>query len=123
MLYLVFGAMLAVVSVIADYARVSCVRVTAAAWRGVAADRCSRSCARIRIGRNRPCYLLTGGLLVLLLVLYVIVDRRFGGWRGVLLGQAYICRAARHQAHVDGVSRCSCSGDSSDRSGVIARAA
>lgn len=87
-LYLVFGAMLAAVSVLADYVRVSCVRVTQGtldgAWRDALAFVRAHPIAVIAL------YLMTAALFVLLLVLYSLADRRFGGWRGVVLGQAYI---------------------------------
>ena len=87
-LYLVFGALLALVSVVADYARISCVRVE----RVSLVDACRDAFAFVR---GHPVavisvYLLTGALFVLLLTLYGVADRRFGGWRGVALGQAYI---------------------------------
>jgi hypothetical protein len=87
-LYLVFGAMLAAVSVLADYVRVSCVSVTTGtlggAWRDAIAFVRAHPIAVIAV------YLLTGACFVLLLMLYGLADRRFGGWRGVALGQAYI---------------------------------
>jgi len=87
-LYLVFGFLLAIVSIVADYARVCCVR----AERVSLADACGGALAFVRThpGAVAAVYLLTGTLFVLLMVLYGVADRRFGGWRGVAVGQAYV---------------------------------
>jgi hypothetical protein len=87
-LYLAFGALLAMVSIVADYARVTCIRAERI---GLAdACRCALSFVRAHPVAVAAVYLLTGALFVLLLVLYGVADRRFGGWRGVVVGQAYI---------------------------------
>ena len=87
-LYLVFGALLATVSIVADYARVNCVR----AERVSLADACRGAMTFVRAHQAAVIgvYVLTGALFVLLLILYGLADRRFGGWRGVVVGQAYI---------------------------------
>ena len=86
--YLVFGALLATVSIVADYARVNCVR----AERVSLADACRGAMTFVRAHQAAVIgvYVLTGALFVLLLILYGLADRRFGGWRGVVVGQAYI---------------------------------
>jgi hypothetical protein len=35
-------------------------------------------------------YLLTGALFVSLFLVYGLIDQRTGGWRGVIVGQAFI---------------------------------
>jgi hypothetical protein len=87
-LYVVFASLLAAVSLAADYARVSAVCAGARSAREAIAS-------GLRFMRTNPAavatlYLATGALFVALFVLYGIADRRFGGWRGVLLGQAFI---------------------------------
>lgn len=91
-LYLVFGFLLVAISSVADYARVLLVlsprrkttSAVAASWRFV------RRHARSVFGL----YLLTGGLFVLLLVLYGAIeiggDVHVGGWRGVAIAQMYV---------------------------------
>ena len=87
-LYLAFGALLATVSIVADYARVTCVRAEKVSL----SSACLNALAFVRAHPFAVIgvYLLTGALFVLLLVLYGLVDRRFGGWRGVIVGQAYV---------------------------------
>ncbi len=87
-LYLVFGAMLALVSLAADYARISC-----ATGRAAGAGQALGAGAAFMRGHARAvmaAFVLTGLLFVGLLIVYGVVDRRFGGWRGVIVGQAYI---------------------------------
>jgi hypothetical protein len=91
-LYAIFGACLAAISVIADYARVLAIgtgqrRVSVLiteAWRVV----------KTRTAPVVTAFLLTGGLFVALLVLYGTAETtggsRLGGWRAIALGQAYI---------------------------------
>jgi hypothetical protein len=88
LLYLVFGALLAVVSIVADYARVDSVLTMPPSL--VGAVRGAVTFIRARSGAVVAVYLLNGLLLVVLLAMYGLADRRFGGWRGVALGQAYI---------------------------------
>jgi hypothetical protein len=88
LLYVIFGSLLAVISLTADYARVSSVANVAHTFRQSLA-------AAVRfIRRNLSAvvtlYLLTGALFVALLLVYGVADRRFGGWRAVLLGQAFL---------------------------------
>lgn len=87
-LYLVFGSLLALLSVIADYTRVAIGLTTSASVRE--SGRAAIAFVRAHSGSVAAVFLLNGVLLVLLLVLYGLVDRRFSGWRGVILGQAYI---------------------------------
>jgi len=87
-LYLVFGALLASVSLLADYARVA----TVLAGARTIGDALRTSLAFVRGHRWSvvSLFLLNVALFVLLLVMYGVADRRFAGWRGVALGQAYI---------------------------------
>ena len=88
-LYLVFGSLLALLSIIADYARVTS-GLTASPTTLRGAVQSAVAFVRGHAGSVATVYLLNGLLLLLLLVLYGLVDRRFWGWRGVVLGQAYI---------------------------------
>src|SRR5690606_10641833 len=79
-LYIVFAALLAAVSVVADYTRVMV--VGSKARLGEAATSALRF-----IGRHTApvvsLYLVTGALFVTLFVAYGLADRRLGGWRAV----------------------------------------
>lgn len=91
LLYAVFFSLVAVVSVVADYARVVAV-----------AGRASLSSAiRVAIGfisRNRAAvvtlYLITGAIFVAITVAYGTLEiyggSRVGGWRAVAIGQFYV---------------------------------
>ena len=91
-LYLMFGLLLAVISTVADYARVCLAlspnlttqRALADSWRFV----------RRHAAEVLKLYLATGLLFVLLLTGYGAVDIiggvSVGGWRGVIAAQAYI---------------------------------
>lgn len=91
-LYAVFGVPLAAVSLMVDYARVALVTAAAPSLRE------AFSMSRRFVGSHLPAaltlYLLVGILFVLLLTTYGAAETfggtRFGGWRGILLGQAYI---------------------------------
>jgi hypothetical protein len=91
-LYLIFGAMLVTISLIADYARVTIVmRPAASAIEGL------REGARFVRGHPGSAvllYVLTGLLFVALLAVYGYVDvyggSRVTGWRGIAIAQAYI---------------------------------
>jgi len=91
-LYLIFGGLLMTVSLVADYARVSVASAAAGSLRGAleSGARFVRAHARSVV----MLYLLSGALFVALLVTYgsaeVYGGTRVGGWRGVLIGQAYI---------------------------------
>ena len=91
-LYVVFGAMLALVGLIADYARVSVVLESIASPLG--AVRAGGSFLRRFSGAAIALYLLTGLLFAALLAVYGYVDvyggSRVGGWRGIAIAQAYI---------------------------------
>jgi hypothetical protein len=90
--YLLFGSLLILVSVVADYARVSRVAVPARSVPAAIAD------AWRFVWRNAGAvltlYLATGGLFIALLVAHVALETyggsRVGGWRGVAIAQAYI---------------------------------
>lgn len=91
-LYLIYAACLIAVSLVADYARVhlalwpaeTLAQSVRASWRFV----------RAHIGPAVALYVATGVLFVLALVLYgtaeIVGDASLGGWRGIVLGQAYI---------------------------------
>ena len=87
-LYLAFGALLMIVTLVADYTRVSVVSAGAATL-GDAVESSVRFIRR-HLTAVVALYLLTGVLFTSLLVAYGLVDRRFGGWRAVVVGQAYI---------------------------------
>lgn len=91
-LYAVFGALLMTVTLVADYARVSAVSSGAASVRD--AIELGARFVRSHAGSAVTLYLLSGALFVALLVVYGSVDiyggTRIGGWRGVVVGQAYI---------------------------------
>jgi hypothetical protein len=87
-LYISFGALLAAVSLLTDYARIGVVG-------GQASTLADAVVSAARFIRRHwttvvSLYLLTGTLFVGLLVAYGLIDRRAGGWRGVIVGQAYI---------------------------------
>jgi hypothetical protein len=91
-LYVVFGALLVTVSLIADYARVH----MAGAAAGSSREAIVASARFVR--RHAPAvvtvYLLTGTWFVVLLVTYGAIEQigntQVGGWRSILLGQAFI---------------------------------
>jgi len=91
-LYGIFGALLMLVSLAADYARISIVSAPATS----AADAITAGARFVRanLGGAVLLYLLAGSLFVVLLAVYGAVDvyggSRVGGWRGVLIAQAYI---------------------------------
>jgi hypothetical protein len=86
-LYAIFAALLAIVSVLADYARINIVvrqgSVRASLLAAVAFLR-TRPTAVISL------WLLCALLFVMLLTLYGMADRRLEGWRLIAVGQAYI---------------------------------
>jgi hypothetical protein len=91
-LYVVFGALLSVIALIADYARVSIVSASSrSALDGV---RAGATFVRAHTGSVVALYVLTGLLFVALLIVYGVVDvyggSRAGGWRGIAIAQAYI---------------------------------
>ncbi|HEX6164827.1 MAG TPA: hypothetical protein VFZ31_15770 [Vicinamibacterales bacterium] len=91
-LYAVFGAMLSLLGVIADYARVAMVAGPAAS--PADALRSGAAFVRRHVGSVVTLFLLTGSLFAALLVVYGYVDvyggSRVGGWRGIAIAQAYI---------------------------------
>lgn len=91
-LYAIFGALIMTVSLVADYARIGVVSApTLSAGKAIAAG---LRFVRTNLGATVLLYVLTGALFVALLVVYGVVDTyggsRVGGWRGVLIAQAYI---------------------------------
>ena len=90
--YLVFGAMLAAISLVADYARVSIVFGRSITALG-AVTHASRF-VRANAGSVFALYALTGVLFAVVFAGYGILDTyggsRVGGWRGIAIAQAYI---------------------------------
>lgn len=92
LLYLLFGSVLIILSLIADYARVAIVAGPA----GSATDALREGARFVRshFGSVAALYVLTGLLFVALLVVYGAVDVYGGssvtGWRGIAIAQAYI---------------------------------
>ena len=87
-LYLTFGALLAAVSLAADYTRVAMVvHDTRSVWDGFAQ---AGGFMRTHPAAVAVLFVLTAGTFVAALAAYGIADLRFGGWRAVLLAQAFI---------------------------------
>jgi len=91
-LYAIFGALLMLVSLAADYSRIS--MVSAPAMPAANAIAAGMRFVRANLGGAVLLYLLVGALFVGLLAVYGAVDvyggNRVGGWRGVIIAQAYI---------------------------------
>ena len=91
-LYLVFGAVLIVLSLVADYARAAIVMGSAAS--AIDALREGARFVRGHFGAAATLYVLTGLLFVALMIVYGYVDiyggSRVTGWRGIAIAQAYI---------------------------------
>ena len=90
--YLIFGAVLMLLSLTADYARVSI--VTGPAVSAIDAIRQGARFVRSHLGSAVTLYVLTGLLFVALMVVYGVVEvyggSRVTGWRGIAIAQAYI---------------------------------
>lgn len=91
-LYVVFGIPLVLVALAADYTRVGLVATGPIRLRDPFGD--GVGFIKRNLGAVLMLYLLTGMLFVALIVFYGTGDiyggSRVGGWRGVLIGQAYI---------------------------------
>jgi len=91
--YLLFGLLVVVVSLLADYARVAQVvlRPLALGQALSAANQFIRS----RFSAVIALYLMTGLLFAVMMTAYGVIDSyggtRVGGWRGIAIGQAFIC--------------------------------
>lgn len=87
-LYVVFGALLAGVGLCADYTRISLVMKDGSsvqqAWRHSISFLRGHATAVIAL------FVLNIALFVLALAAYGLIDQRFGGWRAVLLAQAFV---------------------------------
>ena len=92
LLYVIFGGLLIVVSLMVDYARVSMV-VAPARSAGNAIALSWRFLTRYP-GSVVVLYLATGSLFVMLMIAYgtleVVGGSQVGGWRGIVIAQAYI---------------------------------
>lgn len=90
--YLLFGVLLIAVSLVADYARISTVASRTATLRATFST--ATGFLRRHATGAITLYLLTGALFVATLAVYgageVYGATRLGGWRSVLIGQAYI---------------------------------
>jgi hypothetical protein len=92
LLYVVFFAPVALVSLVADYARVA--SVAAGMTSPVAAMRAALTFIRARPGAVSALYLFTGLIFILITIAYGTLEvyggSRVGGWRAVAIGQAYV---------------------------------
>lgn len=90
-LYLIFLALVAIVSLVADYARIAAVtgRGSTSASIGAAVDFIRRHAAAV-VGL----YVMTGAMFVLITVAYGALEiyggSQVGGWRAIVIGQAYV---------------------------------
>ena len=87
-LYLVFGMMLASVSLVADYSRIALVASPVQSLR--AAIGSAVRFMRDRFAAVAVLFVLSATVFALALAAYGLADTRFGGWRGVVLGQLFI---------------------------------
>lgn len=91
-LYLIFFALVALVSLIADYARVVAVAGRQPSLPGMV--RGAWSFIRGHAGAVAALYVMTGALFVLVTVAYGTLEiyggSRVGGWRAIAIGQAYV---------------------------------
>lgn len=91
-MYVIFGAFLGLIGLIADYARVSVVLDGIDSPLGAVGA--GAVFVRRHFGSVVTLYVLTGLLFVALLIVYGYVDvyggSRVGGWRGIAIAQAYI---------------------------------
>jgi hypothetical protein len=92
MLYVIFLAPVAMVGLIADYARVA--TVAAGAGSPIVAMRAAIAFIRARTGAVIALYLITGLIFVVITVAYgtleVVGGSQVGGWRAIAIGQAYV---------------------------------
>jgi len=91
-LYLIFFSLIAIVSLIADYARVAAVRGGVSSTTSVIGV--SIAFIRRNAGRVALLFVLTGAIFVATTVAYgsleVIGGSEVGGWRAIAIGQAYV---------------------------------
>lgn len=92
LLYVIFFAPVALVSLVADYARV--ISVAAPVTSPLAALRAAMAFVRSRMGAVISLYLLTGLLFIAPTAAYGTLEiyggSQVGGWRAVAIGQAYV---------------------------------
>lgn len=91
-LYVIFFAMLAVVSLIADYARIAA--VSGQRTGPMHALRTSTTFVRRNLGSVVLLFVMTGAIFVVITVGYGVLEvvggSEVGGWRAVAIGQAYV---------------------------------
>ena len=91
-LYVIFFAPVALVAVVADYARVAV--VSAGSRSPIDAIRIAIAFIRLRLAAVVTLYLLTGLIFVVITVAYGTLEvyggSQVGGWRAVVIGQAYV---------------------------------
>ena len=91
-LYVVFFALVAIVSLVADYARVAAVAGRETSPAGML--RASTAFIRTHFATVAALYVLTGAIFVVVTVAYgaleIIGGSQVGGWRAVAIGQAYV---------------------------------
>jgi len=91
-LYLIFFALVAAVSLIADYARAAAVAGRAGSPATMLAE--SLSFIRGRASAVAALYVMTGAIFVIVTVAYGVLEiyggSQVGGWRAIAIGQAYV---------------------------------
>jgi hypothetical protein len=91
-LYAIFFALIAAVSLVADYARV--VAVVGRSSAPVAVMRTALAFIRTHVGGVAALFILTGLIFVVITIAYgtleIVGGSEVGGWRAVAIGQAYV---------------------------------
>ena len=91
-LYLIFFSMIALVSLIADYARVA--KVTARATSPGSMIRLAIAFLSRRMGAAAALFVMTGAVFVAVTSAYGVLEiyggSQVGGWRAIAIGQAYV---------------------------------
>ncbi len=92
LLYLVFVALIAIVSLIADYARV--ISVAGGATSPATTIRAAIEFIRRHAGAVLALYIATGAIFVVMTIAYGTLEiyggSQVGGWRAIAIGQAYV---------------------------------
>jgi hypothetical protein len=91
LLYMVFFSLVALVSLVADYARVAAVASRGSLSSGI---RTAIQFISRRTGAVVTMYLITGAIFVAITIAYGVLEiyggSRVGGWRAIAIGQAYV---------------------------------